>query len=257
MADIAQPKRKATKLVKVTINEISLVDRGANPGARMLLMKRDDAGTAGPTGDLTMAEKTAPTLEQLDKAVQDAAAENAKILAEKTKLEADKAELQKQLDAANAAAVEKAAKESADLTKRLEDETKARTDLEKRLAQIEDERELSQYVAKAADFKHLPLTAAELAPALRAVDKLAKEQAEVIHKALSASSEALGKALDALPFVNSAVPTGAEAEWNGMLEKYMTDHKVDLLKANDAVAATEIGKRVYARMVAEQGLRAN
>lgn len=257
MADIAQPKRKATKLVKVTINEISLVDRGANPGARMLLMKRDDAGTAGPTGDLTMAEKTAPTLEQLDKAVQDAAAENAKILAEKTKLEADKAELQKQLDAANAAAVEKAAKESADLTKRLEDETKARTDLEKRLAQIEDERELSQYVAKAADFKHLPLTAAELAPALRAISKLAPEHGEVITKALTATSEALGKALDALPFVSPMAPTGAEAEWNGLVQKHMAEAKVDELAATDAVAKTEAGRRAYAKMVAEQRGRAN
>ena len=249
------PKRKATKLVKLTINEISLVDRGANPGARMLLMKRDDAGAPGPTGDLTMADK--PTLEQLDKAVQDAAAENAKILAEKTKLEADKAELQKQLDAANAAAVEKAAKESADLTKRLEDETKARTDLEKRLAQIEDERELSQYVAKAADFKHLPLTAAELAPALRAISKLAPEHGEVITKALTATSEALGKALDALPFVSPMAPTGAEAEWNGLVQKHMAEAKVDELAATDAVAKTEAGRRAYAKMVAEQRGRAN
>ena len=248
--------RQCTKLTKLRIHELSIVDAGANQGAIAVLMKRD-AGAAGPTGDVTMADKITPTLEDLDKAVKAAADENAKVLAEKAKLEASMAELQKQLDAAKAEAVAKAAAEATDLTKRLEAETTARTALEKRLAEIEDEREIAKYVAKAADYKHLPLTAAELAPALRGIDKLAKEQAEVIHKALSASSEALGKALDALPFVNSAVPTGAEAEWNGMLEKYMTDHKVDLLKANDAVAATEIGKRVYARMVAEQGLRAN
>lgn len=253
---MTEPKRKATKLVKLTINEISLVDRGANPGARMLLMKRDDAGAPGPTGDLTMADK--PTLEQLDKAVQDAAAENAKILAEKAKLETEAADLRKQLDAANAAAVEKAAKESTDLTKRLEDETKARTALEKRLAEIEDEREIAKYVTKAADYKHLPLTAAELAPALRAIDKLAPEQAEVIHKALAASSEALGKALDALPFVNPMAPAGgAEAEWNGLIQKHMAEAKVDELVATDAVSKTEAGRRAYAKMMAEQRPRAN
>ena len=249
--------RKCTKLSKLRIHELSIVDAGANQGALAVLMKRH-AGAAGPTGDQTMAEKTAPTLEDLDKAVKAAADENAKVLAEKAQLEADKAELQKQLDAANAAAVEKANKEATDLTKRLEDETKARTALEKRLAEIEDEREIAKYVTKAADYKHLPLTAAELAPALRAVDKLAKEQAEVIHKALAASSEALGKALDALPFVNPMAPAGgAEAEWNGLIQKHMAEAKVDELAATDAVSKTDAGRRAYAKMMAEQRPRAN
>ena len=94
--------RACTKLTKLRIHELSIVDAGANQGALAVLMKRD-AGAAGPTGDQTMADKTAPTLEDLDKAVKAAADENAKVLAEKAQLEADKAELQKQLDAANAA----------------------------------------------------------------------------------------------------------------------------------------------------------
>jgi predicted RNase H-like nuclease (RuvC/YqgF family) len=249
--------RACTKLTKLRIHELSIVDAGANQGAIAVLMKRD-AGATGPTGDPIMAEKNAPTLEDLDKAVKAAEAANATVLAEKAKLEAEKAELQKQLDAANAAAVEKATKEATDLTKRLEDETKARTDLEKRLAQIEDERELAGFVTKAADYRHLPLTAVELAPALRAISKLAPEQAEVITKALGASSEALGKALDALPFVNSMAPAGgAEAEWNGLIQKHMAEAKVDELVATDAVAKTEAGRKAYARMVAEQRPRAN
>lgn len=254
---MTEPKRTATTLKNLKINEISLVDRGANPGARMLLMKRDDAGAAGlPTGDLTMADK--PTLEQLDKAVQDAAAENAKVVAEKAQLEADKAELQKQLDAAKAEAVAKAAAESTDLTKRLEAETTARAALEKRLAQIEDERELSQYVTKAADFKHLPMTAAELAPALRAISKLAPEQAEIVTKALSASSEALGKALDALPFVNAMpAPTSGEGEFQALVNKRMAEKGEDEAVASVEVGKTDLGKRAYAKMVAEQRGRAN
>jgi len=254
---VTEPKRTATTLKNLKINEISLVDRGANPGARMLLMKRDDAGAAGlPTGDLTMADK--PTLEQLDKAVQDAAAENAKVVAEKAQLEADKAELQKQLDAAKAEAVAKAAAESTDLTKRLEAETTARAALEKRLAQIEDERELSQYVTKAADFKHLPMTAAELAPALRAISKLAPEQAEIVTKALSASSEALGKALDALPFVNAMpAPTSGEGEFQALVNKRMAEKGEDEAVASVEVGKTDLGKRAYAKMVAEQRGRAN
>ena len=249
--------RPCTKLSKLRIHELSIVDAGANEGALAVLMKRH-AGAAGPTGDQTMADKTAPTLEDLDKAVKAAADENAKILAEKAKVEADMAELQKQLDAAQAAAVEKANKEATDLTKRLEDETKARTALEKRLAEIEDEREIAKYVTKAADYKHLPMTAAELAPALRAISKLAPEQAEVITKALSASSEALGKALDALPFVNPMAPAGgAEAEWNGLIQKHMAEAKVDELAATDAVSKTEAGRRAYAKMMAEQRPRAN
>ena len=248
--------RACTKLTKLRIHELSIVDAGANEGAIAVLMKRD-AGAAGPTGDVTMADKITPTLEDLDKAVKAAEAANAAVVAEKAKLETEAADLRKQLDAAKAEAVAKAAAESTDLTKRLEAETTARAALEKRLAQIEDERELSQYVAKAADFKHLPLTAAELAPALRAISKLAPEHGEVITKALTATSEALGKALDALPFVSPMAPTGAEAEWNGLVQKHMAEAKVDELAATDAVAKTEAGRRAYAKMVAEQRGRAN
>ena len=248
--------RACTKLTKLRIHELSIVDAGANEGAIAVLMKRD-AGATGPTGDPIMAEKNAPTLEDLDKAVKAAEAANAAVVAEKAKLETEAADLRKQLDAAKAEAVAKAAAESTDLTKRLEAETTARAALEKRLAQIEDERELSQYVAKAADFKHLPLTAAELAPALRAISKLAPEHGEVITKALTATSEALGKALDALPFVSPMAPTGAEAEWNGLVQKHMAEAKVDELAATDAVAKTEAGRRAYAKMVAEQRGRAN
>lgn len=250
--------RQCTKLTKLRIHELSIVDAGANQGAIAVLMKRD-AGAAGlPTGDLTMAEKNAPTLEQLDKAVQDAAAQNAKILAEKSTLEASMAELQKQLDAAKAEAVAKAAAESTDLTKRLEAETTARASLEKRLAQIEDERELAGFIAKAADFRHLPMTAAELAPALRAISKLAPEQAEIVTKALSASSEALGKALDALPYVNAMpAPTSGEGEFQALVNKRMAEKGEDEAVASVEVGKTDLGKRAYAKMVAEQRGRAN
>jgi hypothetical protein len=250
--------RQCTKLSKLRIHELSIVDAGANQGAIAVLMKRD-AGAAGlPTGDLTMADKTAPTLEDLDKAVKAAEAANATVLAEKAKLETEAADLRKQLDAAKAEAVAKAAAESTDLTKRLEAETTARASLEKRLAQIEDERELSQYVAKAADFKHLPMTAAELAPALRAISKLAPEQAEIVTKALSASSEALGKALDALPFVNAMpAPTSGEGEFQALVNKRMAEKGEDEAVASVEVGKTDLGKRAYAKMVAEQRGRAN
>ena len=255
MADIAEPKRKTTRLKNLTINEISLVDRGANPGARMLLMKRD-AGPPGLHGEPVMADdKTAPTLEDLEKAVQAATDDNAKVTAEKAKLEAETADLRKQLADASAAAAAKAAAESTDLTKRLEAETTARASLEKRLAQLEDERELGQYIAKAADYKHLPMTPVELAPALRAISKLAPEHVEVITKMLSATSEQLGKALDALPFVRPDVPTGAAAELQGMIDKRMAEKGEAEHVASDAVLKTEAGRRAYAKMVAEQ--RAN
>ena len=248
--------RACTKLSKLRIHELSIVDAGANQGAIAVLMKRD-AGATGPTGDPIMAEKNAPTLEDLDKAVKAAEAANAAVVAEKAKLETEAAELRKQLADATAAAAAKTEAEKTELTKRLDAEAERSAKLEKRLAEIEDEREIAKYVTKAADYRHLPLTAAELAPALRAVDKLAKDQAEVIHKALAASSEALGKALDALPFVNPMAPTGAEAEWNGLVQKHMAEAKVDEVAATDAVAKTEAGRRAYAKMVAEQRGRAN
>lgn len=248
--------RACTKLTKLRIHELSIVDAGANEGAIAVLMKRD-AGATGPTGDPIMAEKNAPTLEDLDKAVKAAEAANAAVVAEKAKLETEAAELRKQLADATAAAAAKTEAEKTELTKRLDAEAERSAKLEKRLAQIEDERELSQYVAKAADFKHLPLTAAELAPALRAISKLAPEHGEVITKALTASSVALGKALEALPFVNPMAPTGAEAEWNGLVQKHMAEAKVDELTATDAVSKTEAGRRAYAKMAAEQRPRAN
>jgi hypothetical protein len=248
--------RSCTKLSKLRIHELSIVDAGANEGALAVLMKRD-AGPAGPTGEIEMADQTAPTLEDLDKAVKAAADENAKVVAEKAKAEAEVADLRKQLADASAAAAAKAESEKTDLAKRLDAEADRSAKLEKRLAQIEDERELATYVVKAAEFKHLPLSAAELAPALRAISKLDATQAEVITKALSATSEALGKALEALPFVSSAQPVGAEAEWNSLIQKHMAEAKVDEVKATDAVAATAIGKQVYRRMIEEQRPRAN
>ena len=117
------------------------------------------------------------------------------------------------LDAAQAAAVEKANKEATDLTKRLEDETKARTALEKRLAQIEDERELSQYVAKAADFKHLPLTAAELAFGLDRLMELCADRAPVLLPNLLEQVNKVRATLGLLPRgdAKSALPGGAAA----------------------------------------------
>jgi lipopolysaccharide biosynthesis regulator YciM len=256
MADKLPKAREHTKLRELRVHELSIVDAGANQGARMVLMKRD-AGAAGPTtGDLIMADKTAPTLEDLEKAVQAATDDNAKVTAEKAKLEAETADLRKQLADATAAAAAKAAAESTDLTKRLEAETTARASLEKRLAQIEDERELGQYIAKAADYKHLPMPAVELAPALRAISKLDPEYAALITKALSATSEALGKALDALPFVRPDVPASAgEAEFQGLVNKRMAEKGEDEARATDEVAKTAAGKAAYRRMVAEQ--RAN
>lgn len=196
-----------------------------------------------------MADKTAPTLEDLDKAVKAAEAANATVLAEKAKLETEAAELRKQLEAATAAATAKTEAEKTDLTKRLDAESERSAKLEKRLAEIEDEREIAKYVTKAeADFKHLPMTAAELAPALRAISKLAPEQAEVITKALSASSEALGKQLDALPFVRPEAVTGTEAEYTGLVNKHMTEKGVDEAAATTAVLATPAGRQAYNKM---------
>ena len=50
---------------------------------------------------------------------------------------------------------------------------------------------------------------------------------------------------------------GAEAEWNGLIQKHMAEAKVDELTATDAVSKTEAGRRAYAKMAAEQRPRAN
>jgi len=76
-----------------------------------------------------------------------------------------------------------------------------------------------------------------------------------VTKALSATSEALGKALDALPFVRPDVPTGAEAEFQGLVDKCMVEKGLDEARATEEVSKTAAGKAAYRRMVAEQ--RAN
>ena len=42
-----KPKRRVTRLCNMRINEVSLVDDGANPEARVVIAKRDDGEPAG------------------------------------------------------------------------------------------------------------------------------------------------------------------------------------------------------------------
>jgi hypothetical protein len=52
----------ATRLRKLTFNEVSLVDRGANPGAHVLLFKRDETPAGNGGGDQTAGSPPAVSI---------------------------------------------------------------------------------------------------------------------------------------------------------------------------------------------------
>lgn len=247
----AKPKRKATSLTKILVNEISIVDAGANKGARVVLCKRAGNRAGEPSLEPPMADKT---LDEIEKAARAAQEENDRLKAENDKLKAEQTTLAKRLDDVEKAQRETAEKAAAELQKRLDDAEKRNADLATAVSEMRAERDLGQHVAKAkAAYPNLPLTAEELAPALQAVAKLDEGPRGLIEKILVAANEAMAKVAAAAPYLGEAVVAkGAEAQFNGLVEKYASEHNVTKAKATAEVAKTAEGGRLYAEMEREQ-----
>lgn len=165
-----------TRLKKLVVDEVSLVDRGAN-GKRFLLTKRAPDMTVENTTAETVTET--PAAEVVADAVAETVEKVADVVAEtvvepevapetitKALADAEKAEA---IQKAVAAAVEAVKAEAAEAVQKALDE---RTALEKRLADAAEAAEVAESIQKAAStFKNVPVRPEQLGPDLRRIRK--------------------------------------------------------------------------------------
>lgn len=172
-----------TKLKNLSINEVSLVKKGAN-GKRIFLTKSLEQ------------ESDQMNEQEIEKALKDAA--DAKVALEKAEADA-KASADKiaALEKAAADSAAQAAAEKATLEKAAVDAAARTVELEKALAVEKEAKEVSEAIQKAAaSFKNLPETPEALGPMLRAIRKADAAAADKL-EALLVKIDALAKsALD-------------------------------------------------------------
>ena len=138
------------KLSNLNLEEISLVDEGANPAANVVLFKRKEVNTVEKN---TETKNDKPTVDAEKDALQKRVAELEKVLAERDA--ADKAEIEK-------AAAEKLAAENAKVTELLDR-------LEKRVEEHIEKAETNELMQVAAKYEILGENADELAKVLKSV----------------------------------------------------------------------------------------
>lgn len=191
-----------------------------------------------------MADKT-PSLEELAALVEKAGAENEVLKAANEKLTADLTALQK-------AQAEAKDGEIASLTKRLDDLAKSNGELTAALATVTAEREQGAYLLKAKDYGHLPVGQAEIAKALRSIDKIGGDEAASITAILKAADAAMADVLKVAPglAVGAVDPASPQAQLDTLVQKAIAANpKLDEAHAYAAVLKTDAGKALYAETI--------
>lgn len=223
----------ANRLRNLTINEVSLVKKGAN-AKRIYLTKGQDE-----TMDNT----------EIEKAAAEAKVALEKAQAEKAEVEAKLAALEK----ASAEAATQASAEKAALEKASAEAVAKAADLEKALAVEKEAKEISEAVQKAAvDFKNLPEAPESLGPMLRTIRKADAAVADRL--------EALLKKVDALS--KSALDPKGSAKAEDKTETALDEINKQAKALVDAGKATSLAKAfdevlradpaLYTRYAAEQ-----
>lgn len=153
-----------TRLSNLNITKVALCARGMNPEAQVLLYKSAEEPSQK---EAVMADDN--TVSQAD---YDA------MVAERDALKAE-------LDATSAPPADEIDKSAlpASVVKALEEAETLRADIEKMKA----ERRSEQFLAKAKDYSHIA-EAAELAPVLEVLDRVAPEEAKTLDQALKAAN---------------------------------------------------------------------
>lgn len=99
-------------------------------------------------------------------------------------------------------------------------------------------------VAQSDERKHLPGEDLAKAAALRAIDSLPAEVKKTLGEMLNAGNAALGKEFTVKASAHSSMATSQE-KFDSLVKSHMTEHKVDIAKATEAVMATEEGQALY------------
>lgn len=218
---------KKHRVSQLTLDEISLVDAPANPGARVLLLKHDRTGgadhgghTPGNEGDAAMdlaaimkqltdleaaiAKLEGSTTDDLAKQLGTLKTEVEKATKEQDTVAKERDALKKQLEALTKERddLKKAAgaDPKEDVLKGLPKEIQARLEkaeaeskaMSERLAKMQEQNEIAVAIEKAAPLvKHLPTNAGDLGPLLYRVEKGATtaDDRAAVEKLLKAANE--------------------------------------------------------------------
>lgn len=185
-----------SKLKKLRVDRVDLVDKGANPGAHIVLFKRDAPSEEEP------AEGGAVVPNETDDKTQDA------VVAEKAALEGRVSELEKELASAisRAEAAEELAKSASDpedvwksvplaIRKKFE-EQEARIKLADEIAKRErDTRERQECIQKASSYQYLPVNPDDDWEVFKAINGLDTKISGRIYQLFSAGDTNLSKSV--------------------------------------------------------------
>lgn len=255
------------------VDEVSLVDKGANPGAKIALFKfqnRDNIDPNPSNGDLP-----AMTPEELQKALDLQKGEVEKTLSELTAVKADLAKAQEDLkkseDAAKLAEAElakakkdKACKEgeppelddemkksmSPELLKSFDAMQKRLEESEKVQKDLNDKLELQSLEKQAEQaFPNLPGEPIQKAVLLRTMQGLPDVQKNYLEQVLKSANEAIGNKFEPIGKATNAVLKGdAQSQFDLLVKAHMAKNQVGESDATDAVMKTAEGKELYAKL---------
>jgi cell division protein FtsB len=260
-------KKKQTLLTKLIIDEISGVDRGANPGAKILFWKKDNNNQ----GDKTMnVEELAKKLEDMEGTVQKQAQKIEKLQAEndglgalvkmsdaekeylETLSEEEKAkfvglkgdERKAVMDKSKAKKPDNGNKQDdAAITKALEDAVSKSETLEAEIKKLRDEREYDIFVAKVS--LDVPaLKSEEKSEFTKSLFKMNETSCEVVLKELKAAEK-----IKAQYLVEKGSSARGEddpvSKLESLAKKYANDKNVTKEAAMAEVLNTQEGRELY------------
>lgn len=249
------------RLRKIKLDEISVVDLGADPNATIQIFKRGGADMPGDLDALT---------EQMQKAAEQLADTNQKLAAEtalRKAAETRAANAEAALATAQASIAKSEAEadpygailKSADPAvaaafKKLQAENEASA---KMIAKMDEDRAIAKMAGEiAADMPNLPVKAEAFAPILkRAAGALPSEDFAELHRVLKAASSNLAKVMTAGGFGSSVIMKGsAETALDAKAAEIQKRDSVTFAKAYTQAVTENPG--LYTDYLAEQKNRA-
>ena len=251
----------AKKLLDLSLDEVSLVDKGANPGALVTIYKRKES-------EMTIEElqKRLEVLEAQTKVFKgmtpdQKAAYDAMTPEEKVQFDAMNAEEQtEKLKSCVKKAADGAAEEKAAIEKKLADQTEvlkkaetaleaAKTDIAKRdeeIAKLKGEVETASLIARVQkEFPNMAGTEAEKAAMLKTIEATADEGVKKSLLANMKSAEELAKQASVQKGADKGGDADTSARLDALAKRIATEKKISFEKAYLIAVDSEEGKPLY------------
>jgi hypothetical protein len=251
--------QKRYRLTKLRLNEISIVDQGADPNAVVTIFKRDDRSNGGkPMTDL---EKMVAQMKEPTDTIANLQASVTKANADSAVKDAAIADLTKRLAAAEAAKGSGAADDEDPILKAADPLVaaeivklrKANAAAAKQLAQLDEEREIKKVATQIqTDMRGLPVKADEFAPILkRAIGAMDESDSKELLRVLKAASNAVEDSLRSTGLPAHLVQkSNAEAQIEDLAKAKQKAENITFAKAYDQVLAEN--PALYSRFLAER-----